>query len=91
MHRQIFPRRNVDSGLAAHTAVNLCQKCCRDLNKTDTAHPDCRGKPGHIPHNTAAQSHDDAVTVKSGLCRRRQNLIQVPEILKFLTVGKLTN
>ena len=37
---QVFPGREIDTGLSAHRTVHLSEERCRHLYETDPAHPD---------------------------------------------------
>ena len=86
---EILARGEIDARLAAHAAVDLCEKRSRNLHEADAAHPHARGKSRHVAHDTAAQGHHEALAVKPGLDGCVKNEPHVIEILVLLAVGQL--
>ena len=61
----IFILKKIHSGLSSDTAVYLRQQGCRNLNEINSPEIGCRGKSGHVPHDTAAKSNQQVFSVKN--------------------------
>jgi hypothetical protein len=56
--RQVLPRREVDRGLPADAAVDLCEQRGRNADPVDAAQPGRRGEAGEIADDAAAERDD---------------------------------
>ena len=81
---QIFALRQVDARLAAHRGIHLRQQRGGDLDKAHPAQERRGGKARHIPHDAAAQRHEEVGAGEAVLRQRRVDLLDHGEPLRRL-------
>ena len=84
----VFILLQIYSGLTSNTAVHLRKKCCRNLNKIDTAKICCRTKSCKITYHTASKRNDQTLTVQFFLDQYFIKLLYCIQIFAFFTCFK---
>ena len=59
----VFVLKEVNTCFTSHTAVNLRQKCSRNLNKINPSQVSGSSETGQITYNTAAQRNQQTFSV----------------------------
>jgi hypothetical protein len=75
----------IDTGLAAHRAVNLGQQGGRDLNEVDAAQDYARGKARDIPHDASAECDESRCAFRRQIKDRAGEIFEAGELFGTLS------
>ena len=81
----IFKLSEINAGLTAYAAVNLCQKCGRNLDKINSPKVGCCAKSGQIPCYAAAKGNYKAFAVKFILDQALEKILNSIQVLMGLS------